>query len=158
MLERTRRFAGLPSEQRWQLVQAALCLPVCSALIPLLGLKRFASWIGATPFPPSSVGDDPARLREIARQCARSVDRASRHGLVPGDCLSRSLTLCWMLRRRGLVAALHLGGRKRRDTIEAHAWVSFGGEVLNDQPDVGSRYPAFGDGGSVLELIQGRPR
>ena len=58
----------------------------------------------------------------------------------PTTCLSRSLALCWFLRRQGVAAEVQLGVRPRPGGLEAHAWVVWQGAVLNDSPDVAQRY------------------
>ncbi|MHB8753385.1 MAG: lasso peptide biosynthesis B2 protein [Candidatus Acidiferrales bacterium] len=74
---------------------------------------------------------------------SRMVDAASRHGLVRGNCLSKSITLWWLLRRRGIPVRLRLGARRTVDQFEAHAWVEMNGRVVNDSEDVRTKYSLF---------------
>lgn len=74
---------------------------------------------------------------------ARWVDVAARRGVFRSNCLHRSLTLWWLLRRRGLENELRIGVRKGSDQMEAHAWVEYAGEVLNDAPAVRQDYVPF---------------
>jgi hypothetical protein len=71
------------------------------------------------------------------------VEAAARR--VPGrvSCLHKSLTLWWLLRRRGVGAELRVGVRKPGSRLEAHAWVERDGMVLNDDPDVRQRFSSF---------------
>jgi hypothetical protein len=74
---------------------------------------------------------------------ARLVDAAARRGPYSATCLPRSLTLWWLLRRRGIDSYLRIGVRKAAGRIEAHAWVELRGLVLNDQGDVSQRFAPF---------------
>jgi hypothetical protein len=38
---------------------------------------------------------------------------------------------------------LHIGGRKSQGCFEAHAWVEWDGQVLNDSTDVHKHYARF---------------
>ena len=75
-----------------------------------------------------------------SRRLATAVERAARRHHHSMNCLRRSLALCRLLQRRGMEARLHFGVRTAQEGLEAHAWVSSGGEVLNDRPDVTERY------------------
>jgi Transglutaminase-like superfamily len=69
---------------------------------------------------------------ELARAIGRWQAAAARHLPLKTNCLERSLTLWWQLRRRGIAANLRIGGRKEDGRFEAHAWVEVGGVVLDD--------------------------
>ena len=66
----------------------------------------------------------------------RLVRAANSHSVRPAACLSRSLTLWWLLRRRGIESQLRLGVRKGEQGLDAHAWVELAGQVVNDAADV----------------------
>lgn len=68
---------------------------------------------------------------------------AVQNTLIRPTCLVRSLTLWWLLRRRGIESGLRIGVRMREGKMEAHAWVERAGRVLNDAPDIGKQYAAF---------------
>jgi hypothetical protein len=61
--------------------------------------------------------------RACGLEIARAVARASRFHLKPMACLERSLATLWMLRGRGIAAALRIGCRQQGSTLEFHAWV-----------------------------------
>ena len=69
--------------------------------------------------------------------------RVMRYSWLPGNCLSRSLGLLWLLRRNGHDAELRLGVSLAGGTFAAHAWVELAGRVLNDRQDVTARYAPF---------------
>ena len=73
----------------------------------------------------------------------RLVDVAARHLPWQPSCLPRSLVLWFLLRRQGVPAELRLGVQKRRQQLEAHAWVEVDHRVVNDAPDIAAEYPPF---------------
>jgi hypothetical protein len=49
-----------------------------------------------------------------------------------------------LLRRRGIATDVRIGARSNsRGEFQAHAWLEWNGEVLNDAGDVGSQYVPF---------------
>lgn len=57
-----------------------------------------------------------------------------------GNCLAQSLTLWWLLRRRGLAPQLALGAAHHNNEFSARAWVGLVSSVLNDRVGVALRY------------------
>ena len=85
------------------------------------------------------LAQDTARI--VIGEVVTAVDRAGRY--VPGGtCLPKSLALAWMLRGRGVPAAVRIGV-KTAGQFEAHAWVESGGVALNDPEGPAERYAAF---------------
>jgi len=68
---------------------------------------------------------------------------AAEHGFLRVNCLERSLTLWWLLGRRGIESQLRIGVRTASGQFEAHAWVERDGIALNDSNDVGQRFSPF---------------
>ena len=123
------------------LVEAACAITAMHALVRVFGVRSLHDALARSTsarLQASVAGNRTAseRVREVASLMAK----AARH--VPGDytCLHRSMALWWMLRRRGFDGRLRLGVRKGRTAFEAHAWVEYAGDVLNDDPDVERRY------------------
>jgi len=52
--------------------------------------------------------------------------------IISGTCLSRSLVIWTLLRRRGVMAELRVGFRQRDGKMEGHAWVELEGVPLNE--------------------------
>lgn len=86
---------------------------------------------------------DSTRIFTESQSASRMLDVASRRGLVRGNCLSRSIALCWLLRRRAIPAQLRIGARKNGNQLEAHAWVEVAGRAVNDSDDVQTRFAPF---------------
>jgi hypothetical protein len=104
----------------------------CSSLRRVLAILAWS-------MPRSVPNENGAR----ARRAADLVDVAVHRGLYPGNCLSRSVTLWWLLRRRGIAGALQIGVRREGAILLAHAWVEHAGRPLNDSETVCARYAAF---------------
>ena len=90
------------------------------------------------------LGSDERRTDlDRARATARLVQAAARYGLFRPTCLPQSLVLWWLLRRQGLAGELRIGVRPEPSRLEAHAWVEFQGQPLNDGADVARRFAPF---------------
>jgi len=144
LLEKWRRYKNRPAEERWLILQAAVFMPLTSLGLRLLGFRRWKQWVENWSVPENSAS---MRTRDVEQEVAQSTIRAVRsaelHGLGAPNCLERSLALWWLLRRRGIGAELHIGAAKHGGRFQAHAWVEFNGEVLNDSADVHRHYMRF---------------
>lgn len=140
-LGRWRRFGQLSWPERWLLCQALVLLPGLALALKVSGFHGLHALLGRWSQPNSSPDSSPDKPR--AQVVARWVDVAARRGLFRPNCLHRSLTLWWLLRRRGLEAELRIGVRKGSEHMEAHAWVEYAGEVLNDAQAVRQDYVPF---------------
>src|SRR5258708_9563088 len=71
------------------------------------------------------------------------VRAALRYSVTQYSCLEGSLTLWYLLRRKGIPACLRIGVRKENGKFEAHAWGEHGGEALNQDEAMHRHYAAF---------------
>ena len=138
------RFSALDRRAQGLFLCAAVLMPMISASLRLRGLRatqatlgRFLS-TGANPY-------DRAK-RNMAKDAARiahMVHAAARHGVVRPTCLESSLALWWLLGRQGIESSLRIGTRKTASGLEAHAWVEFGGNALNETSGALPDYAPF---------------
>jgi len=120
------------------LAQALVLLPVNAVMLRLISLKRWQKLLGGPE------RGHPARLvRGHLVRPVRAINRAANYGPFNANCLQRSLALWWMLRRQGISSDLKIGARINGQQCEAHAWVEYAGEVLNDSEDVAEHFPPF---------------
>jgi Transglutaminase-like superfamily len=102
----------------------------------------------------SNVAD--SEMVNRARQVSQAVDVGL--GFVPAapTCLRRSVTLLRELDRLNIVSVLCIGVRSRASQIEAHAWLTVGAEVVNDDPELTSTYEvlAVGDIERIMSLLK----
>lgn len=103
-----------------------------------------------------SNGVDDSEIVNRARQVSTAVDVGL--GFVPAaaTCLRRSVTLLRELDRLNIVSVLCIGVRSRASQIEAHAWLTVGAEVVNDDPELTSTYEvlAVGDIERITSLLK----
>lgn len=142
--EKWRRFCRRPPEDRALILRAALFMPLTRAGLRLLGFRRWKRLLESLTRPVRPPRILPLEaLCETALRAARAVRSAELHGPASPNCLERSLTLWWVLRRSGVDSELHIGARKEGARFEAHAWVELAGQVLNDGAEVHQRYAPF---------------
>ncbi|HLJ40594.1 MAG TPA: lasso peptide biosynthesis B2 protein [Candidatus Acidoferrales bacterium] len=137
------RFCDLSGRERRDFFLGLLFLPI---VVTWLRVSTFRSvqhalekWHGDAL---TNQRDDTGALAE-SQSASRMLDAASRRGIVRGNCLSRSIALWWLLRRRGIPAQLRIGARKIGNQLEAHAWIEVAGHAINDSDDVQTRYAPF---------------
>ena len=140
---RRRRLRDLPLGERWLLGEAFIGLSFVALALRVGSLRRVLTILGWS-LPRSLVHDDEAR----ASRAADLLGVAARRGLFSSNCLSRSVTLWWLLRRRRIAAELRIGVRREGPILLAHAWVEHGGRPLNDSEAMRARFAVFD--GSIL--------
>jgi Transglutaminase-like superfamily len=139
-----RRFLNRPPEDRVFILRAALILPLTEIGLRLFGFRRWKELIEKFSLPANLSHSWPADAqRETAARAVRAVRSVELHGPTNPNCLERSMTLWWLLRREGIDGELHIGARKQGARLEAHAWVELDGKVLNDVVEVHQQYARF---------------
>jgi transglutaminase superfamily protein len=139
---RLARLLAMPGGDRWRLVLAGLGLPLNAFGVRVFGLQRWMRLVGGMARRPDAGRAPEADMRR-AWQTGRVVAIAARHAPYQGNCLSRSLTLWWLLLGQGIHSDLRIGVARPAGQFEAHAWIEYQGVVINDQEDVGRRYSTF---------------
>jgi hypothetical protein len=139
LASRLMRFLALDSADRYILLVSSFLLPVFWLGLRLFGLARFHALVTRSPARPGYLA--PGEIRTLAQL----VNVAARYSPFAATCLTRSLLLEWMLRRRGVDSQLRIGVRLTRGSLDAHAWVECDGVPVNDKPDVASHFAPFGD-------------
>lgn len=143
-MSKWRKLRELSWPERLLLVQAVVALPAVAALIRIKGLKHCQALLtGLTPAVNNSGLKAEGSAESLARTVVRIVTAAAAHGPYRANCLQQSVTLWWLLRRRGLESELRIGARKEGGRFDAHAWVELSGHALNESRDVGVRYTVF---------------
>lgn len=115
-------FVRLTAEQRWLLLRAVLLLSAASAFVALLPFKRALAF-GSTRARRNTAVDVDEHVWAVQAAAKRLPWRTM--------CIEQGLTLQRMLRGAGVGALLHYGAsRGVGPEVEAHVWVSVGGEVV----------------------------
>jgi len=146
-------------------MKTVLMLPLTALGLRLVGFNRWYAGLARLTKQPNPVtlpsdlggvgGGQPEKEATI-RRTLRVMRLAVRRGFYAGNCLSRSLTLWWLLHHQGITSDLRIGVRKKEagrlpseghaaleGQFEAHAWVEVEGYPLNENEHVHQRYVAF---------------
>jgi Transglutaminase-like superfamily len=137
MTRRRRGWFDLPRDERRAVITMVWLVPALHVAVRVWDYRRTRAWL-----------EQSASARRALRRGVEgrveayrlATARVTRYSWLPGNCLSRSLALLWLLRRNGHDADLHLGVSLAGGEFAAHAWVTLAGRVLNDTQDVAQRY------------------
>lgn len=138
-----RNFVTLSGQEKSILAVSMLLLPVFGLAHRLLGLRRLQSGLNRIPPLRYAAPGSGRTALSTARSVSRVVQIAARRGPFCATCLQQSIYLRWLLARYGIDSSVRIGVRKVDGHFEAHAWVEYLGEVLNDGAAVGSRFAPF---------------
>ncbi|MDG4598250.1 MAG: lasso peptide biosynthesis B2 protein [Candidatus Contendobacter sp.] len=136
-------FWRLSWTERGWLVRAWLMLHSVALALRWAGFQRVYGWLerGSLGVGGTLEGEDRVLIQ--AQAIARLVGGAAAWSLHCPTCLHRSLTLWWLLRRRGIASELRIGVRLEQGRFEAHAWVERQGAALNDRADISQDFAPF---------------
>ncbi|HEV2299762.1 MAG TPA: lasso peptide biosynthesis B2 protein [Candidatus Acidoferrales bacterium] len=136
-------YRRLSKNARHDLLLGFVLVPLAVVFVRLFGVGRWRRVEEERERADGELeGPNTTQINE-ARAEARMIEAASRHGIARGNCLSRSVALWWLLRRKGINAELRIGARRAGEGLEAHAWVELGGTILNDEDDVRESFAIF---------------
>lgn len=138
------KFSALSLYEQRTMLIAMAWLPLFWIGLRLMGFHRFQAWLQRAGSP----GAEALSPEEITRLGAL-VNIAARHVPCPVTCLTRSLLLGWLLRRRGVATSLRIGVRLTHGVLDAHAWIEHAGIPVNDRKDVSEQFAPFDDGLSL---------
>lgn len=142
LLRKLRSLASLDGADRRRLLRAMVTLCLVSRSLRGGGLQRCQDRLRRRfprrpPLTADAVQQQVTAWEWAVRTAARNVPCRAR-------CLEQSLTLWYLLGRRGVASELRIGVRKAEpQTVEAHAWVEIEGVPINDRADIGREYAAF---------------
>jgi hypothetical protein len=120
MIRASLRFRGYKKTQQW--LQSRLA-------------QQRAAFAG-----PASPVSQPDQSLSIT---CRMVHSAAHYGPIRPTCLEESLALWYFLNDQGILSQLRIGVRKTDGKFEAHAWVEYQGQTLNQSDEVHKHYAAF---------------
>jgi hypothetical protein len=122
-----RKLRSLRPVGRRILLQAACALPLVALALRLFGFARVYAALGRW----TGHARPPADRRAWVEGTRHLIRYLAEQGPYRGNCLSQSLVLWWLLRRRGIEADLRFGVRTEEGQLHAHAWVEYQGQPLN---------------------------
>ncbi|MCP4042453.1 MAG: lasso peptide biosynthesis B2 protein [Gammaproteobacteria bacterium] len=138
---RINRFFTLAPDERTAFIKASACLVLVGLGLRLLGLKRCFTLLHSLNL--NLRNYVPARDQTRARHSTRMLHLAAKHVPFHGNCLTRALSLWWLLLRHGIEAQLRIGVRKSKGVLEAHAWVKIQNLELDELWDVEQLFSPF---------------
>ena len=137
------RYRRLSKNERKDLARGLVLIPWAAVYVRLFGLRELERAERDNGELNTAGGQTRNEQLAKARTAARMIEAASRNGIARGNCLSKSVALWWLLKRKDISAELRIGARKAGRELEAHAWVELDGQILNDADDVRDSYAAF---------------
>jgi hypothetical protein len=120
-------------------------------LLPLLTVSLRVRGFGATQrflqkfITPKKNVLPVTAVESCAELTSRMVLAAARNSPIPSTCLERSLSLWWLLARRGITTQFRIGVRKDGEKFAAHAWVERDGAAIGDPESSHLHYAAFAE-------------
>lgn len=129
-------------------LQCVVRLMLVRTLLAFLGAHRTARWL-APEIGPAETTALPVQVPVIWINRANAIRRIAT--FVPStQCLARAITLVWWARRNGLPAQLYVGVKRgATGALEAHAWTSLFGVVLDESPEIAAGFTRVPFPGSV---------
>lgn len=140
---RLAQLSALSRIERRQLFVSALVLPGAAVLLRIFGLRRVLRWGERRTAKVVASKSATSTPGEWIAATVRSAAIAARRGPFEMSCLPRSVTVWWLLRRRGVPAEMRIGVKKEDDALRAHAWVELKGELLTDPETVRDEFYRF---------------
>ena len=133
---KARRLSG--SEQRL-LAQALVLLPLTRGAVYLLGIKHWQRLLSRLPTSNQALPNPEQQAHVIARMVKIAAERR----IIDANCLQQTLVLWFLLRRHGIDSEICFGARKQEGEVQAHAWVEFFGQALNEDKEVCRHFSPF---------------
>jgi hypothetical protein len=155
LIRKALKFWRSPRQERRLLLEALVLLPVTAVALRVVGFRRWQSFLTRRAYSAGPRQNPEEQNMHLAHLAVSSVNKASRFSPWPSSCLQQSLTLGWLLRRRGIDSQLRIGVRKAAGRFEAHAWVEHGGVVLYDPGGTDGGYVPFAR--PITPLEESRP-
>ena len=135
---------SLSKSDRALVIRAMFLLPIVATSLKTLGLRKTQLWLIRNSLGPMVPPKEQARAN--VRRAAQMVAVACRLQPLRSSCLPRTIVLWSLLRRRGIATDIRIGARSNsQGEFQAHAWLEWNGEVLNDVADVGNQYLPFNE-------------
>jgi len=142
-VSKLRKLRKLSGRERLLLAQAWLLLPVIALCLRLFGLRRCQRVLARCAGAPIQPQHEPAVRLASCVTAGHLVRAAARYSLLGANCLPQSLTLWWLLQRRGVGVVLRIGARTEAGRLDAHAWVEYQGRPLDDDGTIAERFHPF---------------
>lgn len=91
------KWRRLSRREKIDLLTLAAAIPIMAVAVRVVGLRKLTRPVESAVLRDTSSAVEEARVR-------RAILRAARYAPYRGNCLSQSLAVYWLLRRRGIAA------------------------------------------------------
>jgi Transglutaminase-like superfamily len=136
------RWSSLSARERGIFFRAFILLLLVTTGLKTIGFRRTQAWLGLKTS--GAFAASAERTRAEVWRTADLVRAARKWHIVRSTCLSCSLVLWRLLLRQGIDSDVRIGVRRGMSgEVEAHAWIEWNGEVLNDCADIAAHYVPF---------------
>jgi len=136
-------------------LEAASVLTITWLGLRSLGFRRWQRLLTRVMPAAPNTFEASESLLDRCRAIARIEQSVARRLPFQSNCLDQSLALWWMLRRRGMAAEMHIGGRKDAANFEAHAWVEVGSYTF---PEMSGGHRPFTPFDGPIESVETQTR
>ena len=143
MWDRFRRFSALDPEARKLFLRAAALLPFVGMSLHTRGYKKTRAWLQKRLESRTVIALEARSPGELVYETCRMVRAVEHHGFIRSTCLEESLALWYLLGRQNISSRIRIGVRRQAGKFEAHAWVEYEGEALNQAEELHRHYAPF---------------
>ncbi len=143
MWDRFRRFSALDPEARKLFLRAAALLPFVGMSLHKRGYKKTQAWLQKRLESRKASAINPGPPGELVHKTCRMVRAAEQYGFTRPTCLEESLVLWYILGQQNINSRIRVGVRRQAGKFEAHAWVEYEGEALNQPEELHRHYAPF---------------
>jgi hypothetical protein len=143
MWDRFRRFSALDPDARKLFLRAAALLPFVGMSLHARGYKKTQGWLQNRLESRRVSAITAGAPDQLVHKTCRMVRAAEHYGLTRSTCLEESLALWYLLGRQNISSRIRIGVRRQAGKFEAHAWVEYEGEALNQPEELHRHYAPF---------------
>jgi hypothetical protein len=143
MWDRFRRFSALDPEARKLFLRAAALLPFVGMSLHTRGYKKTQGWLQRRLESRKARAIIVGASDEFVRTTCRMVRAAEHYGFTRSTCLEESLALWYLLGQQNIISRIRVGVRSQAGKFEAHAWVEYEGQALNQPEGLHRHYAPF---------------
>lgn len=148
MLSNIKTFFYLPFSHKLIFMKFSLLVPLVELGVKTVKFKRTFNLLKFfTTQNKTSVENE----KSIVRRHANFLYLYHKQFPFLGKCLARSLSLWFLLARKGIETDLKFGMKKEDGEFLAHAWIEFNGEPLVTKSELNENYVPFSD--SILTKV-----
>ncbi len=139
------KYQSLPLGDRFKLIAYAFLLVQVQIALSWFGYQKVYTFLATHPGKRHIFPGQAGKALDEAKHCVYLVSIAARYGIVRATCLRQALLAFWLLCRRGIFTELRIGVRKVEGSINAHAWLKYGEDVITEGSQVEKNFSAFED-------------